>query len=245
MSITLKIVSYQRNTPSQEQSFSSELKRFSVGRGPDNHWTLPDPQRFMSGTHCWFENRNETWFITDTSTNGVFLNKSDQRMTKNESVELHQGDSIRIGDYDLEVELAPALTGQADIGSAEPDFSASPFGSDLQDPGLGEIMGGGELPDDELEDILGDAAPLTPPQEDDPSFFKDVNTPLSEMDNSLLGDSLSIDDLYNLEEDEEEVAHAHPGGQGRSGLRAAPALRCAGNEARQRPPTPTAGMGST
>lgn len=206
MPITLKIVSYQRNTPSQEQSFSSELNRFSVGRGSDNHWTLPDPQRFMSGTHCWFENRNDTWFITDTSTNGVFLNKSDQRMTKNESVELHQGDSIRIGDYDLEVELAPALAGQADIGTAEPDFSASPFGSDLQDPELGEIMGAGDSQDSELEDIMGDAAPLSAPQENDPAFFKDVNTPLSEMDNSLLGDSLSIDDLYNLEDDEQEVA---------------------------------------
>lgn len=208
MSLTLKIVSYQRNTPSQEECFSSELNRFSVGRGSDNHWTLPDPQRFMSGTHCWFENRNGAWFITDTSTNGVFLNKSDQRMTKNEAVEIRQGDGIRIGDYDLEVEIAPAQAGQGAPGIAQPDFSANPFGSDLQEPASADIMGGIETMEPELEDILGggEAAPLTPPQGDEPAFFKDVNTPLSEMDNSLLGDSLSIDDLYNLDEDEEEVA---------------------------------------
>lgn len=221
MSITLKIVSYQRNTPSQEESFSSELNRFSVGRGSDNHWTLPDPQRFMSGTHCWFENRNGAWFITDTSTNGVFLNKSDQRMTKNEAVELRQGDGIRIGDYDLEVELGSAMAGQGASGNAQPDFSANPFGSDLQEPESADIMAGSQTMEPELEDILGggEAAPLSPPQGDEPAFFKDVNTPLSEMDNSLLGDSLSIDDLYNLEEDEEEVAPptlADQGGQGSS-----------------------------
>ena len=105
MSIKLKIISYQRLTPGQQELFQTDLDRFSIGRNPDNGWTLPDPQRFMSGTHCWLENRNGTWFVTDTSTNGVFINGSDLRVPRNDSVELNQSDRIRIGDYELEIDL--------------------------------------------------------------------------------------------------------------------------------------------
>jgi len=206
MPITLKIVSYQRNAPGQQESFTSELNRFSVGRGSGNNWTLPDPQKFMSGTHCWFEDRNGSWFITDTSTNGVFLNKSDQRMTKNESVEIHQGDSVRVGDYDLEVELAATTADQADFATAAPDFGANPFGSEPEEQDLEDILPG-----------IGDGVPQTPSQASEPDYFKEVNTPLSHMDNSLLGDSLSIDDLYNLEDEEEEEFPATLGEQGDQG----------------------------
>jgi type VI secretion system protein len=103
MSVTFKIISYQRLTPGQQETFRTDLEKFSIGRSPENHWALPDPQRFMSGTHCWIENRGGTWFVVDTSTNGVFINGSDQRVPKNGSVALKTGDQIRIGDYELEL----------------------------------------------------------------------------------------------------------------------------------------------
>ena len=120
MSITLKIVSYQRLTPGQQESFESDLDKFSIGRSPGNHWPLPDPQRFMSGTHCWVENRNGTWMLTDSSTNGVFINGSDQRVTKGDSVELNEGDHIRLGDYELQVNLQ-SLSNESFIPSTDID----------------------------------------------------------------------------------------------------------------------------
>ena len=146
MSITLKIISYQHLTPNQQESFSSDLNRFSVGRGNNNHWALPDPQRFLSGTHCWLENRNGAWFITDTSTNGVFINKSDQRMNKNESIEIRDGDRIRIGDYEFEVHIQPGPAGHAGVGSEMPDFSANPFMEDSGDQEIDDIIGSPDTP---------------------------------------------------------------------------------------------------
>lgn len=173
MPITLKIVSYQRLTPGQQQSFSTDRERISIGRGSDNDLTLPDPQRFMSGTHCWIERRDGRWHLTDTSTNGVFVNGSSERIGKGDSVPLNDGDRIKLGDYELEVETrsAPAVAAH----------------------------------EDDDEDYF--AAPAPPAQ---PSPFqaerKEVNTPLSQMDSSLLGDSVSIDQLYGLDEPEEEEA---------------------------------------
>jgi type VI secretion system protein len=178
MSITLKIISYQRLTPGQQELFQTDLDRFSIGRNTDNHWTLPDPQRFMSGTHCWLKNRNGTWFVTDTSTNGVFINGSDQRLTKNDSVELSHADRIRLGDYDLEIDLQ----GSDRPTISSPDISSDPFQNDVED-----IFA---LPE----------APRPTASADQ----KEVNTPLSQMDSSLLGDSVSIDDLYELDDGAQE-----------------------------------------
>jgi len=179
MSVTLKIISYQRLTPGQQETFQTDLEKFSIGRSPENHWALPDPQRFMSGTHCWIENRGGTWYVVDTSTNGVFINGSDQRVPKNDSVALKVGDQIRIGDYELEL-AQQGGSGQAASSSSLPD----PFADD----------------DDDFfsqADTSISEAPQSGRQE-----LKDVNTPLSQMDSSLLGSSVSIDDLYQLDEEE-------------------------------------------
>jgi type VI secretion system protein len=172
MPIILKIISYQRLTPGQQDSFETKADKFTIGRNSENDWVLPDPQRFMSGIHCHIENRNGQWCITDTSTNGVFLNGSDQRMDKNGSEALHAGDRIRIGDYEFEVNM--------NGGS-----STSPF----DETSTGKAFGSAPDSTDEL---------------------KDVNTPLAQMDRGLLGESVSIDDLFELDDEKESEEIAPP-----------------------------------
>ncbi len=177
MPITLKIISYQRLTPGQQTLFQTDLDKISIGRNSDNHWTLPDPQRFMSGTHCWLEKRDGTWFVTDTSTNGVFINGSDQRLMKDDSVALDQDDRIRLGDYELEVDLQE----YEQLASSSADSSTDLFESNEED-----VF---ETPDVSHPAVAKE--------------LKDVNTPLAQIDSPLLGGSVSIDDLYELDEDEE------------------------------------------
>jgi len=170
MSILLKIISYQRLTPGQQDSFQADTEKFSLGRSPDNDWVLPDPQRFMSGTHCRLEKRNGTWFITDMSTNGVFLNGSDRRMDKDDSQKLDHGDRIRIGDYEFEVDLGNQASASNILDETTPGIST---------------------------DLNPDAG------------LKEINTPLSQMDRGLLGDSVSIDELFHLD-DEADIEEAPP-----------------------------------
>lgn len=172
MPITLKIVSYQRLTPGQNEFFRTDSNKISVGRSTENDLTLPDPQRFMSGTHCWIENRGGTWQLTDTSTNGVFMNGSDQRVPKGETVTLNDGDRIRLGDYELEFTAADAASSEGPFEDDDEDYFATPASSERE--------------------------------RDTREESKAVNTPLSQMDSSLLGESVSIDELYGLQGEEEE-----------------------------------------
>lgn len=182
MPITLKIISYQRLTPGQQATFETSLTRFSIGRNPDNHWTLPDPQKFMSGTHCWLDFHNGAWFVTDTSKNGVYLNDSEQRLATNQAVALNHGDRFHLGDYELAVDLHSAVQDLGDQAGIPQGGYDDPFADDQEN----------------------DPAPPQTGQSSARPELKDVNTPLSQMDKGLLGGAVSIDKLYELDAIEEE-----------------------------------------
>jgi type VI secretion system protein ImpI len=85
-------------------TFTVSGKR-SVDIGRDQHldWTLPDPTRFISGKHCEVHYKNGTYWLHDVSTNGTFLNGSDQRIRSPH--ELKDGDRLIIGQYIVGVSL--------------------------------------------------------------------------------------------------------------------------------------------
>jgi type VI secretion system FHA domain protein len=76
---------------------------FSIGRAPENDWALPDPNRVMSKRHCRITADGETWLITDTSSNGTFLNGAalDYEMPR----ALRDGDRVVAGAYEIEAQL--------------------------------------------------------------------------------------------------------------------------------------------
>ena len=47
-----------------------------IGRAHDNDWVLPDPQRYLSAHHARVQFRDGTYYLLDTSTNGVYINES-------------------------------------------------------------------------------------------------------------------------------------------------------------------------
>lgn len=123
MSLTLTITSYQRLSPGQQASRELGQGTLTIGRSTDNDWPLPDPEMILSKQHCVVEYRDGGYFLTDTSTNGVFVNHSDERVGRGRSVRLHEADILRLGDYELQVHL-----GEAPSGQVQP--SAAPLGSD-------------------------------------------------------------------------------------------------------------------
>ncbi len=80
-------------------------KRATIGRGGDNDWVLPDPQRHISTHHAAIEYENGAYFLIDTSTNGVFLNHDEEAVGRDRSLKLSHGDYIHIGGYEILVEL--------------------------------------------------------------------------------------------------------------------------------------------
>jgi len=76
-----------------------------IGRALDNDWVLPDPLRYLSSHHARVRFKRGTFFIEDTSTNGVYLNGSEQPLGKAAARALHNGDLLRLGAYQIEVQL--------------------------------------------------------------------------------------------------------------------------------------------
>jgi type VI secretion system protein len=119
----------------------------SIGRGADNDWVLPDPDRHLSKTHCVVSVENGRWVLTDLSTNGVFVNGARDPVGRDSRVILTDGDEFRIGEYSITATEADERASPAD---------ASGFGDAYVDP-LSTQGGrtGGPLDIDPLDDPLG------------------------------------------------------------------------------------------
>ena len=105
MAIKLRVISDQYRELGEQRSRVFGVNGGTIGRAPDNDWVLPDPSRVVSSHHCEIEYRGGSYWIKDTSTNGVFVNDSDDPVSVTGPVILRDGDRLSIGDYMLVVSV--------------------------------------------------------------------------------------------------------------------------------------------
>jgi type VI secretion system FHA domain protein len=110
MALRLRIISDNREIVDGRGSIMFGVGGGSLGRSADNDWVLPDPSRFLSGHHARIHFRHGSFYIEDTSTNGTYLNDAADPIPRATPCELHNGDLLRIGDYQVSV----AIDGVAD-----------------------------------------------------------------------------------------------------------------------------------
>ncbi len=92
----------------------------TIGRGDGNDWVLGDPDRFLSSRHCSLSYQGGQYYLTDTSTNGTFINGAPEPIGKGGTIPINDGDSIELGDYQFRAEL------QADVAMPSNPFGAAP-----------------------------------------------------------------------------------------------------------------------
>jgi len=113
-----------------------------IGRGANNQWVLPDPERFLSTKHCQISSQNGQYFVTDLSTNGTFINGSVEPLGKGNKALLKEGDVFALGEYEFQItQCATADNGAAPGAFNQPDsydspFASSPFGAPTNDNDL-------------------------------------------------------------------------------------------------------------
>ncbi|WP_259195444.1 MULTISPECIES: type VI secretion system-associated FHA domain protein TagH [unclassified Pseudomonas] len=105
MSLCLTITSYHKITPGQCPEKSMEQGVMAIGRGSENDWILPDPERLVSTQHCVIQYKDGRYYLTDNSTNGVELVHAGIRLRRGNSEPLHDGELIRIGDYEIQARI--------------------------------------------------------------------------------------------------------------------------------------------
>ena len=116
MAIKLRVISDQYRELGEQRSRVFGVNGGTIGRALDNDWVLPDPSRVVSGHHCEIEYRGGSYWLKDTSTNGVFINDSDEPISVTGPVILRDGDRLSIGDYmvvvsvDSRIDFLPAAS---------------------------------------------------------------------------------------------------------------------------------------
>lgn len=175
MTLTLAVLRCpDRATPERRRLEGGELV---LGRGPGADWILSDPadKPLLSRKHCLVAYRAGAWTVTDSSTNGTFLN-GEALPAAAPSRALRDGDRLRLGAYEIEVGLTEPA----------PAFAAGPFPSAFEaaapaaaasfddDPFAPAPV---RLPDDFLDELIAPPAPRPFTQPDHSPAQSDVIRP--------------------------------------------------------------------
>ena len=80
---------------------------FVLGRGHDVDWSLLDPEKnILSRRHCMLSLEDDDWWVIDLSGNGTFLNHEPRAIGEGGKRRLRDGDRMRVGAYEFQVQLA-------------------------------------------------------------------------------------------------------------------------------------------
>jgi len=179
---------------------------FSLGRGADNDWVLPDPSKHLSKRHCVIAYRKGAWQVAGTSTNGTFVNRDQTPLESRAPQTLSDGDRLTLGEYEIEVRLTEEA--QQSWARPAPAAKPDPFGNPFDDdpfapapprahaatPGPGSSQYAPVLPPD-FDPLLPDKEEIFPgPTRADhfPATSDAIDLPQAK---SVLPDDWDLDDL--------------------------------------------------
>ncbi len=78
MALHLKIISRHRQGLGERAAMEFGHNGGTIGRSLESDWVLPDGQRYLSSRHASIDFRSGSYYIVDTSTNGVYVNDAEQ-----------------------------------------------------------------------------------------------------------------------------------------------------------------------
>lgn len=99
-----------------------------LGRAPDCDWVLNDRARLLSRQHCEVKILGDRFYVTDRSSNGIFLNGDTERLERGRAIEVEHEDQIRIGEYQL------TFLVEDGEGTAGSPAASNPFGEPDPEP---------------------------------------------------------------------------------------------------------------
>ena len=105
MTLRLSVVSEHGIRLGQNSTKVFGVHGGTIGRGTDNAWILPDPERYLSGKHARIDFRSGSYVLVDTSSNGTYINGSQVPLGKYHDYTLKDGDYVRLGEYELLVSI--------------------------------------------------------------------------------------------------------------------------------------------
>ena len=106
MPLRLRVTSDSKALPRDQRVREFPAIGGSIGRSPDNDWTLPDESRFVSSRHAMIDYQGGAYYLVDTSRNGVYVNGADTPVGQGHPQRLFDGDKLRIGEFEIAVDIS-------------------------------------------------------------------------------------------------------------------------------------------
>ena len=106
MPLTLTIIRGATLDPGVPYSHTWNQRGGTLGRAGNNDWTLPDPEQSISRCHARVRYEQGSYFLEDTSTNGILLGDGITPMDTATPHLLRDGEELGIGGYQIRVRIA-------------------------------------------------------------------------------------------------------------------------------------------
>ena len=97
MPLQLEIVSEHKELVGDDAIREFREGGGTIGRSLHNDWILPDPDRYISGKHAAIDFRGGIYYLTDLSSNGVYINHDNEPVGKGNTRRLFDGDTLHLG----------------------------------------------------------------------------------------------------------------------------------------------------
>jgi len=124
MALTIRVVSYKNQSPANALAVTVNEAGCTIGRAATNGFVLPDMERIISHRHATILFENGSYYLTDNSTNGTYVNHAEEPIGSGNKVPLHDGDIISIGKYDCVISMndleQPGVTSYFDDALLQP-----------------------------------------------------------------------------------------------------------------------------
>ena len=101
----------------------------TIGRAPDCFWAIADGSRILSGHHAHISFARGQYVLTDTSTNGVFVNDSEVPLGYDKCCVIQEGDSLTMGAFEMR-----AWISQTSISGEHTEIFPSPSSKSVASP---------------------------------------------------------------------------------------------------------------
>ncbi len=87
----------------------------TIGRGSECDWVLNDPDRALSKQHCTITRTDDGFVLTDTSTNGVFVNGGRRPLGRGQTAPLSDGHLLQLGPYRVRLSIEAGAAPVPDV----------------------------------------------------------------------------------------------------------------------------------
>lgn len=105
MELVFEMLNTKRIVPADSCQKTFKQAGGVIGRDEDCDWIIPDRTRHLSKHHALISYSDGTFFLTDTSSNGIQVRESGAHLRKGEAMRIEHGDVFVLGGFEIRARL--------------------------------------------------------------------------------------------------------------------------------------------